>query len=109
MFTGIQQLRLYLDQILALVLECKPSLLEGMPRIQVTPYNLDIRGAGITEYWDDQAREELMKQLEAYERDNLALQQYISQLLERVVVQVPNLVEKIMSIEKPVVNILKEN
>ncbi|KAI6657555.1 ELKS/Rab6-interacting/CAST family member 1-like [Oopsacas minuta] len=108
-FTGIQQLRLYLDQVLALVLEYKPSLLEGMPRIQVTPYNLDSSGPGIHDQWDDLSKDQLLNQLGTYENDNLSLQQYISQLLERVVVQIPYLVEKIRAIDKPVVNILKEN
>eukprot|EP00800_Vazella_pourtalesii_P021181 TRINITY_DN7748_c0_g2_i3.p1 TRINITY_DN7748_c0_g2~~TRINITY_DN7748_c0_g2_i3.p1 ORF type:complete len:629 (+),score=220.36 TRINITY_DN7748_c0_g2_i3:299-2185(+) len=104
-FTGIQQLRLYLDQVLALVLEYKPSLLEGMPRIQVTPYNLDSSGPRIPDQWDALSLDKLLDQLETYEKDNLSLQQYISQLLERVVEQMPYLVDKLMAIDKPIVNI----
>ena len=95
--------------MLALVLEYKPSLLEGMPRIQVTPYNLDSSGPRIQDQWDVLSRDKLLNQLETYEKDNLSLQQYISQLLERVVVQMPYLVDKLMAIDKPIVNILKEN
>ena len=108
-FTGIQQLRLYLDQILALVLEYKPTLLEGMPRIQVTPYNLDSSCEDITEQWEGLSKDQLLNQLDTYEKDNLSLQQYICQLLEKVVVQLPCLVEKIKAIHKPIVNILKES
>ena len=80
-----------------------------MPRIQVTPYNLDSSGPDVTEQWQGLSKEQLLNQLETYERDNLSLQQYISQLLERIVVQLPYLVEKIKAIDKPIVNILKES
>lgn len=91
--------------MLALVLEYKPSLLEGMPRIQVTPYNLDSSGPRIPDQWDALSLDKLLDQLETYEKDNLSLQQYISQLLERVVEQMPYLVDKLMAIDKPIVNI----
>ena len=80
-----------------------------MPRIQVTPYNLDSTYPDITEQWEGLSKDELLSQLDTYERDNLSLQQYIGLLLERIVVQLPYLVEKIKAIHKPIVNIFKES
>lgn len=85
---NMTRLRSYIDQLLAVVLEQSPGLLEGMPRRQ--------QGKGQPlEMLCSCSVTELLQELRSKERDNFNLQGYANLLLQRIMEQQPSILEAV--------------
>lgn len=86
------RLKAYIDQLLAVVLERSPSLLEGMPRIQQS-------GGMRLELLTMASLPELLEELQEKEQGIEGLQSYASLLVQRIVEQSPELLESIVQLQ----------
>ncbi|XP_062521749.1 ELKS/Rab6-interacting/CAST family member 1-like isoform X2 [Corticium candelabrum] len=85
---NMTRLRSYIDQLLAVVLEQCPGLLEGMPRRQQGQgQSIDLLcGCSLSE---------MLQELREKERNNFNLQGYANLLLQRIMEQQPSILEAV--------------
>uniref|UniRef100_A0A914V8H4 Uncharacterized protein n=1 Tax=Plectus sambesii TaxID=2011161 RepID=A0A914V8H4_9BILA len=84
-----KKLRLFIDQLVASILELDPDLLTGLPRTQQSQ-GIEIK------YLDKLSHEQLLLELQQRENDSLQLQHYANQLLQRLFHVQPGMVRRAM-------------
>jgi hypothetical protein len=84
-----KKLLVFIDQLIASILEMDPDLLNGLPRTQ--------QSQGIdTKYLNKLSHDQLLLELQQRENDSLQLQQYANQLLQRLFHVQPGMVRRAM-------------